>query len=140
MTHRFIRPPRALRKARLDNLALVPASMLVYKEQWVRLANTLPSGGVLILLPNGGNARATAKAVADALKADGRHVMIPTRGTLTLPLEASRAPRHGSTSHESLIQRRRPPPIVLLNRPLIILAMHSLKPAALDKALSCKSN
>ncbi|MGI8551930.1 MAG: hypothetical protein ACR2PL_14260 [Dehalococcoidia bacterium] len=51
---RFKGAPLALRsgKTRLDNLALVPASMLPYKEQWQRLANSLPAGSVLIV-PSG---------------------------------------------------------------------------------------
>ncbi len=32
--YRVTRPPRRLRKARLDNLVLVPASLLPFKEQW----------------------------------------------------------------------------------------------------------
>ena len=43
--------PRALRKARLDNLALVPASLLPFKEQWQDLANSKPGEHVLIVLP-----------------------------------------------------------------------------------------
>ncbi len=33
--YRITRPPRRLRKARLDNLVLVPASLLPFKEQWM---------------------------------------------------------------------------------------------------------
>jgi hypothetical protein len=32
--YRITRPPRRLRKARLDNLVLVPASLLPFKEPW----------------------------------------------------------------------------------------------------------
>jgi hypothetical protein len=42
------RPPKALRKARLDNIALVPASLLPRKGTYQRIANNLPRGGVLI--------------------------------------------------------------------------------------------
>ncbi len=42
-------PPRAIRKARLDNIALVPASLLLQKpEKYQTIANNLPKGGVLI--------------------------------------------------------------------------------------------
>jgi len=44
-------PPDTLRHARLDNIALVPASMLPFKEEWQRVANEMPEGGVLISLP-----------------------------------------------------------------------------------------
>jgi hypothetical protein len=44
-------PPRTLRKVRLDNIAIVPASLLPYKDQWQQIANALPDGDVLIYLP-----------------------------------------------------------------------------------------
>src|SRR2546428_4495438 len=40
-------PPRMLRTARLDNIALVPASLLPLKGTYQPLANTLPRGSVL---------------------------------------------------------------------------------------------
>jgi hypothetical protein len=54
--YRFSRPPRALRrfkmhKVHLDNVALVPASLLPYKRQWQVIANKLASGSVLICMP-----------------------------------------------------------------------------------------
>jgi hypothetical protein len=56
MTYRFNRgyryrlanPPKALLKARMDNIAIVPASMLGLKALWQTAANTLPQGGVLL--------------------------------------------------------------------------------------------
>jgi len=51
MSNPFGTPRRALRKARLDNLALVPGDLLPLKEQWQRLANDLPEGSVLICMP-----------------------------------------------------------------------------------------
>jgi esterase/lipase len=47
-TYRFTNPPKALLKARLDNIAIVPASMLGLKALWQTAANTLPQGGVLL--------------------------------------------------------------------------------------------
>ncbi len=41
-------PPAALRKARLDNIALVPASLLFQKGKYQTIANNLPNGGILI--------------------------------------------------------------------------------------------
>jgi hypothetical protein len=35
----------------INNIALVPASLLPLREQWQTLANTLPAGGILICLP-----------------------------------------------------------------------------------------
>lgn len=44
----FIQPPKALRKAKLDNIAIVPASQLPFKDIWQRVANTLPQGSILL--------------------------------------------------------------------------------------------
>ena len=49
--YHIIKSPRAIRKARLDNLALVPASLLPFKEQWQDVANSKPREHVLIVLP-----------------------------------------------------------------------------------------
>jgi hypothetical protein len=46
--YRFTNPPKALLKARMDNIAIVPASMLGLKALWQTAANTLPQGGVLL--------------------------------------------------------------------------------------------
>jgi hypothetical protein len=42
------KPPRTIRKARLDNIALVPASLLFQKGKYQTIANNLPGEGVLI--------------------------------------------------------------------------------------------
>lgn len=42
------RLPRAIRRARLDNIALVPASLLPRKDKYQTIANNLPGRGVLI--------------------------------------------------------------------------------------------
>jgi hypothetical protein len=41
-------PPKALLKARLDNTAIVPASMLPLTDTVKEKVNTLPKGGVLL--------------------------------------------------------------------------------------------
>jgi hypothetical protein len=46
--YRFTNPPQAILNARLDNIAIVPASMLGMKALWQTAANTLPKGGVLL--------------------------------------------------------------------------------------------
>jgi hypothetical protein len=46
--YRFTNPPKALFNARLDNIAIVPASLLGLKALWQTTANTLPQGGVLL--------------------------------------------------------------------------------------------
>ena len=47
----FGKPPRAIRRpgVRLDNLILMPASLLPFKAEW-QVANNLPRGNVLIVL------------------------------------------------------------------------------------------
>lgn len=69
--------PRALRKARLGNLVLVPASLLPYKEEYQALANQQPSGTTLIVLPTGdSHQRQTLETVARRLQAEGKHVSV----------------------------------------------------------------
>jgi hypothetical protein len=46
--YRFTNPPKAILNAQLDNIAIVPASMLGMKALWQTAANTLPKGGVLL--------------------------------------------------------------------------------------------
>jgi len=73
--YRFRRPPTALRKAHLDNIALVPASMLPFKNQWQQIANRLPEGSTLIILPTALNRqRQTCERVAKQLRDEGRQV------------------------------------------------------------------
>jgi hypothetical protein len=48
LPYQIVRPPRAVRRARLDNITLVPASLLPRKGKYQRIANNLPQGGVLI--------------------------------------------------------------------------------------------
>jgi hypothetical protein len=59
------------------NSAVVPASMLPYKEQWQAAANSLPKGTVLVVLPRAnGTARQSAEMVARYLRAEGRMVSV----------------------------------------------------------------
>jgi hypothetical protein len=46
--YKLTHPPKAILKARLDNIAIVPASLLGLKALWQTAANTLPQGGVLL--------------------------------------------------------------------------------------------
>lgn len=82
--YRLTGPPSQLRRARLDNpstrrcgagLALLPANLLPFKAQWQRLANNLPRGGVLIILPEEDQRlRKPIEAVATHLKDEGYRV------------------------------------------------------------------
>ena len=71
---RFTTAPKALRRRRVapDNVALVPASLLPYKEHWQRVANELPSGSVLVCVPmNDDKPRQPYLAVARTLRKKG---------------------------------------------------------------------
>ena len=46
--YRLTNPPKALLKARLDNIAIVPASMLPLTDTLKEKVNTLPKGGVFL--------------------------------------------------------------------------------------------
>jgi hypothetical protein len=46
--YRLTNPPKALFKARMDNIAIVPASMLPLTETLKEKVNTLPRGGVFL--------------------------------------------------------------------------------------------
>jgi hypothetical protein len=46
--YKFTNPPKALLKARLDNIAIVPASMLPLTETLKEKVKTLPKGGVFL--------------------------------------------------------------------------------------------
>jgi hypothetical protein len=47
-SYQFAKPPQALLKARLDNIAIVPASMLPFQKTLQELINTLPQGAVFL--------------------------------------------------------------------------------------------
>ncbi len=73
--YHLIKSPRAVRKARLDNLALVPASLLPFKEQWQDVANSKPGEHVLIVLPKVENRpQNVLKRVAAQLREKGHQV------------------------------------------------------------------
>jgi hypothetical protein len=46
--YQFTKPPKALLKARLDNIAIVPASMLPLTQRLKETVNTLPKGAVFL--------------------------------------------------------------------------------------------
>jgi hypothetical protein len=46
--YRLTNPPKALLNARLDNIAIVPASMLPLTDTLKEKVNTLPQGGVVL--------------------------------------------------------------------------------------------
>ena len=73
------RGPRALRRpqVRLDHLTLVPASLLPRKADYEALADRLPQGEVLLVLPPADSPeRMTMRRVAQLFRAKGRHVTL----------------------------------------------------------------
>ena len=46
--YRFTHPPKALMKARLDNIAIVPASMLPFTKKLQEKVKALPQGAVFL--------------------------------------------------------------------------------------------
>ena len=72
-------PPHALQHARLDNIALVPASLLPLKGTYQPLANKLPRGSVLCV-PGTQRQRTIMATVTQFFKDHGHTV-------ITMPLE-----------------------------------------------------
>jgi hypothetical protein len=48
LPYHITEPPKAVRKAQLDNIALVPASLLAHKDKYQTITGNLPRGGVLL--------------------------------------------------------------------------------------------
>jgi hypothetical protein len=79
------RAPRALRRPqlRLDHLTLVPASVLPQKARYEAIADRLPRGEVLLVLPPPeSRERRTMERVAALFRAQGRHVTMLTEERL----------------------------------------------------------
>ena len=72
-------PPEILRKARLDNIALVPASLLPLKSTYKSIANNLPTGSVLCV-PGTQTQRTIIESVTQYFRDHGHTV-------ITMPLE-----------------------------------------------------
>ena len=72
-------PPQAVKKARLDNIALVPASLLFRKDTYQPFAKTLPTGSVLCISQTQ-RQKTILSHVATYFKERGHQV-------LTLPIE-----------------------------------------------------
>ena len=72
-------PPKALRRAKLDNLALLPASLLPFKAEYQAIANQQAPGTTLVVLPAGDTLpRRTLERVVSHMRAKGQLVQILT--------------------------------------------------------------
>jgi hypothetical protein len=80
--YRIKRPPRALRRpgVALDNVALVPASLLPFKKAWQAVANGMPHGSVLLCSTTSAKQKKILKQVSTHLQRKGHRVQ-------TLPAE-----------------------------------------------------
>jgi hypothetical protein len=75
-------PPPALRKARLDNLVLVPASLLPLKGKFQAIANQQAPGTTLVVLPVADSLpRQTLVRAASWMQAKGQRVRLLTGAT-----------------------------------------------------------
>jgi hypothetical protein len=67
--------PGTLQRTRFDALVLVPASLLSFKAQWQQMANELPVGSALIVLPSpDSRQREAVERIAASFEAMGRAV------------------------------------------------------------------
>ena len=74
--YRLTNPPKTLLKARMDNIAIVPASLLGLKALWQTTANTLPQGGVLLChSPQNTRQRKLLERVGETFRQQGHAVM-----------------------------------------------------------------
>jgi hypothetical protein len=74
--YRLSRPPNAIRRkgVKLDNLALIPGNLLPYKGEYQEIANGLPKGGILIVLPQELKQRRAFEQTAALLKQQGKRI------------------------------------------------------------------
>ena len=73
--------PQALRRPgiKLDTIALVPASLLPFKDQYQAIANRLPQGTVLLVLPRQkSRARQLLVSLATGFAARGHQIATRT--------------------------------------------------------------
>ena len=61
-------------KYTVGNLALLPAALLPFRDECRRLAATLPTGAILLVVPpESGRLRGVLRVLAPALRDRGRH-------------------------------------------------------------------
>jgi hypothetical protein len=78
---RWTKTPDGLRgtEVRLENVALVPASLMPHKRRYQALANDLPVGSILVVLPEEDSPeRRLLEQTADRFRAKGHPVAVVT--------------------------------------------------------------
>jgi hypothetical protein len=102
------------RTARVENLALVPASLLPYKTTYQRLTNQLPTGAMLVVLPTEDTAeRRGLQEAAARLRAKG-HALATLTVDEVLARAGRRRPAQGaatSAPHPPHETQAPPPPL-----------------------------
>ena len=79
--YRLTNPPKALRRATLDNIILVPASALPFKAQYEKVAESLPKGSVLLCHSEKRGQQRLLEMVGNLFQERGRRVaMLSTVG------------------------------------------------------------
>jgi hypothetical protein len=83
--YRFSSPPKVLRRSnvKLDNVALVPGNLLPFKSEYQEIANGLPNGGILIVLPEELKQRRVFEKTAVQLKNKGKRIATISATRLT---------------------------------------------------------
>ncbi len=79
LPYQISEPPAKLKKARLDNIALVPASLLPLKGTYQSVANSYPTGSVLCV-PGTLKQQKIIATITQFFRDHGRQV-------ITMPLE-----------------------------------------------------
>lgn len=75
--YRFMRPPASVKRAHLDNLALVPGNLLPALKHYQALADDLPPGELLIVLPEQDSKQyKTVVVVTQLLKEAGHYIRV----------------------------------------------------------------
>jgi hypothetical protein len=69
LPYRFTNPPKRLQKARMDNIAIIPASLFLQSENYKTLAKRVPVG-----TPSQSKLRKVLETVAMFLEEDGHLV------------------------------------------------------------------
>ncbi len=76
--YRLSKPPKRLHRStvHLDNIALIPASLLPNKKHWQRIANELPFGSVLVCLPSKEKQQQITQSVVSEFRKKGKRVIV----------------------------------------------------------------
>lgn len=91
LTYQITTAPAAIRRAKLDNISLVPASLLPLKGTYQHLANNLPTGSVLCVPGTQRQQKIMAK-VTSFFRNHGRQVIIMPIERIAKNIQKSRPP------------------------------------------------